>query len=79
VLVGNCLSLATAFGHRVGTRLLPDACALRPSAARLKGVPMLGFVGTFRINFHIPDRAGIGKSVSRGFGTVERVREESPC
>ena len=36
---------------------------------------MVGFVGTFRVNFHIPEHAGIGKSVSRGFGTVERVVE----
>jgi hypothetical protein len=79
VLVGNCLSFAKAFGHRVSTQLSADAGNLRPWTTRLKGVAMLGFVGTFRVNFHIPDRAGIGKSVSRGFGTVERVREEQPC
>mgnify|MGYP000253421783 CR=1 FL=1 len=39
----------------------------------LKGVPMLGFLGTFSVNFEIPDYWGIGKSVSRGFGTVKRV------
>jgi hypothetical protein len=72
VLVGNCLALAKAFGHRVKVRLTADASGLRPWTARLKGVAMLGFVGTFRINFFIPDHAGIGKSVSRGFGTVER-------
>ncbi len=38
---------------------------------------MIGFVGTFRINFHIPDHAGLGKSVSRGFGTVERIGEST--
>ncbi len=79
VLVGNCLSLAKAFGHQVGARLCADAGGLRPRTTRLKGVTMLGFVGTFRVNFHIPDRAGIGKSVSRGFGTVGRVREGRPC
>ncbi len=79
VLVGNCLSLAKSFGHRVGARLSADAGGLQPSITRLKGIAMLGFVGRFRVNFHIPDRAGIGKSVSRGFGTVERIREEQPC
>ena len=29
---------------------------------------MLGFLGTFSVNFEIPDYWGIGKSVSRGFG-----------
>jgi hypothetical protein len=32
---------------------------------------MLGFLGTFSMNFEIPDYWGIGKSVSRGFGTVK--------
>lgn len=40
------------------------------SEHRLKAPPMLGFLGTFSVNFEIPDYWGIGKSVSRGFGTV---------
>jgi hypothetical protein len=32
-----------------------------------------GFLGTFSVNFSTPDYWGIGKSVSRGFGTVKRV------
>jgi hypothetical protein len=75
VLVGNCLSLARAFGHQVRLRLTADGRGLRPWRTRLKGVPMLGFLGTFRVNFRLPDRVGIGKSVSRGFGTVERRGE----
>ena len=39
----------------------------------LKGTPMLGFLGTFSVNFEIPDYWAIGKSVSRGFGTIKRV------
>lgn len=39
----------------------------------LKGTPMMGFIGKFSVNFDIPDYWGIGKSVSRGFGTVKRV------
>jgi hypothetical protein len=34
---------------------------------------MLGFLCTFSVNFEIPDYWGIGKSVSRGFGTVVRT------
>ncbi len=73
ILVGNCLSLAKAFGHRVTARLTADARRLRPRPTRLKGIEMLAFLGTFRVNFHLPDHIGIGKSVSRGFGTVERI------
>ncbi len=37
---------------------------------------MLGFLGTFSVNFEIPNYWGIGKSVSRGFGTVIRQMSE---
>lgn len=73
VLVGNCLALAKAFGHRVAARLTADVAGLREVSCRLKGVPMVGFRGTFAVNFHIPARLGVGKSVSRGFGTVESI------
>jgi hypothetical protein len=70
VLVGNCLSLAKSFGQRVTVHLSADASQLRPVPVRLKQVQMLGFCGTFRVNFRLPAWVGIGKSVSRGFGTV---------
>jgi hypothetical protein len=73
ILVGNCLALAKAFGHRVVGRLSADASGLRPWTSRLKGIEMLSFLGTFHVNFHLPKLVGIGKSVSRGFGSVECV------
>jgi hypothetical protein len=73
VLVGNCLSTAKALRHHVGVRLSADASGLWPMRTNLKGVEFLGFRGTFRINFSLPDRIGIGKSVSRGFGTVAHL------
>jgi len=36
---------------------------------------MRGFLGAFSVNLKIPDYWGIGKSVSRGFGTIKRVKE----
>ncbi|MBW2036735.1 MAG: hypothetical protein JRI41_04555 [Deltaproteobacteria bacterium] len=47
--------------------------AVIPSGSKVKFTPMLGFLGTFSVNFEIPDYWGIGKSVSRGFGTVKRL------
>jgi len=81
VLVGNCLSLAKSFGHRVTCRLAGEVSGLTLRTCRLKGVPMIGFVGTFRVNFLIPAWLGIGKSVSRGFGTVQPVAraKEGQC
>jgi hypothetical protein len=73
ILVGNCLAIAKSLEHRVSLRLTADVRGLRETQARLKGMAMLAFVGSFRINFSLPSRIGIGKSVSRGFGTIERV------
>jgi hypothetical protein len=71
VLVGNCLSLAKAFGCRVQTRLSADVSGLSETTCRFKGVPMIAFHGCFAVNFCIPARLGVGKAVSRGFGTVQ--------
>lgn len=35
---------------------------------------MMGFKGTFAVNFELPDYIGLGKSVSREFGTVVRQK-----
>ncbi|MDY6854939.1 MAG: CRISPR-associated endonuclease Cas6 [Thermodesulfobacteriota bacterium] len=34
---------------------------------------ILGFLDTFYVNFEIPDYWGIGKSMSRGFGTIVKT------
>ncbi len=75
ILVGNCLSFAKSFRHNVTLRLKADCSRLIPGNIRLKGVAMQGFTGLFSVNFLLPDRVGIGKSVSRGFGTVIRMSE----
>ena len=38
-----------------------------------KGIKHIGFVGEFKVNFDIPDYLGLGKSVSKGFGTIKKV------
>lgn len=70
VLVGNCLSVAKAFGHWVQGKLAADARRLRSRICCFKGQPMVAFDGVFQVNFRLPGGVGIGKSVSRGFGTV---------
>ncbi|MBW1920413.1 MAG: hypothetical protein DRH11_08800 [Deltaproteobacteria bacterium] len=73
VLVGNCLSLSKSLGYTITMRLKADCSGLREVRCSLKGVPMRGFVGSFQINFLLPNKIGLGKAVSRGFGTIERV------
>ncbi len=73
-IVNNCLSLAKSFDVRLTNRLKAET-NLRPVLVRHKNVPMLGFLGTIRMNFDIPDGLGVGKTVSKGFGGVERQEE----
>ena len=73
ILIGNLLSLSKAIGLNVAVRLRAET-DLEPSGLEeLKpGVSLLGFHGSFRVNFLIPERWGIGKSTARGFGTLSR-------
>lgn len=71
-LVGNVLSMCKGLGYVVKSDLEVEL-NIKETHATLKSTPMLGFIGTFSVNFDIPDYFGIGKSVSRGFGTVKRI------
>lgn len=75
ILIGNIISMSKGLGYTVPEPIKANISNLREVQTSLKGTPMLGFHGTFSINFEIPDYWGIGKSVSRGFGTVKRVEE----
>jgi hypothetical protein len=70
ILIGNIISMSKSLGYTVPEPIKADIKHLKEVQTRLKGTPMLGFLGTFSVNFEIPDYWGIGKSVSRGFGTV---------
>ncbi|MDI6782187.1 MAG: CRISPR-associated endonuclease Cas6 [bacterium] len=68
-LIGNILSMSKGLEYVVTEQIRAEV-DVKPVSTTLKGVSMIGFMGTFSINFYIPDYLGIGKSVSRGFGTV---------
>ncbi len=74
ILIGNLLSLSKSVDLNVTTRLVAETCLEFTGFEELKpGLSLLGFSGTFRVNFLIPDHWGIGKSSARGFGTVVRL------
>ncbi|MEX1026455.1 MAG: CRISPR-associated endonuclease Cas6 [Candidatus Paceibacterota bacterium] len=73
ILVGNCLGLSKSLGIRFSDRIAADCTTLTSIKTSLKGQGMIGFVGKFTVNLTLPDSIGLGKSVSRGFGTVERT------
>jgi hypothetical protein len=76
ILIGNIISMSKSLGYTVPEPIKANIISLKEVQTRLKGTPMLGFLGTFLVNFEIPDYWGIGKSVSRGFGTVVRQRTD---
>ena len=75
ILIGNIISMSKGLGYTVPEPIKSNIIKLREVQTSLKGIPMLGFLGSFSVNFEIPDYWGIGKSVSRGFGTIKRVGE----
>lgn len=76
ILIGNIISISKRLGYTVLEPIKANIIKLKKVQTSLKGTPMLGFLGTFSVNFSLPDYIGLGKSVSRGFGTVIRVKEK---
>ncbi len=71
VLIGNLLSLSKSIGLSVSSRLRAEINLVPGGFEEIKpGLRLLGFEGSFRTNFLLPQRWGIGKSSSRGFGTL---------
>ncbi|MBV6440412.1 MAG: hypothetical protein EPGJADBJ_02081 [Saprospiraceae bacterium] len=75
ILTGNILSFFKGIGLFLpeGIRILTT---VRPQEERLtgfKGQLMTGITGGFTANVLLPDFIGLGKSVSRGYGTVEKT------
>lgn len=72
ILIGNILSMSKRFDYTVEDEL-KASINLKPCTINFKNQEMIGFKGEFLINFYIPNYMAIGKSVSRGFGTVKLV------
>jgi hypothetical protein len=72
ILVGNVLSVAKSLGIVIDEQIEVQPF-LKPISVQFKGKLMIGFVGSFRANLNLPNLIGIGKSVSRGFGTLMRI------
>ncbi|MDZ7330943.1 MAG: CRISPR-associated endonuclease Cas6 [candidate division KSB1 bacterium] len=72
ILIGNIISLCKGLGFTVPGDIIAKA-QLEEVPAILKGNRMLGFIGNFSVNFQIPNLWGLGKSVSRGFGTIIKI------
>ncbi|MCZ7384742.1 MAG: CRISPR-associated endonuclease Cas6 [Candidatus Methanoperedens sp.] len=74
-LIGNLLSVSKSLDYQVPDTIKCDV-DVNIRKSRLKDVNVMTFIGGFCTNFLIPDYLGIGKSVSRGFGTVKQLERD---
>jgi hypothetical protein len=71
ILVGNLLSMSKGLGYNVEEKIYAWI-DLKECSVNFKNVSMKGFKGKFKVNFQLPDYLGLGKSVSRGLGTIKK-------
>jgi hypothetical protein len=72
ILIRNIMAMAKTFQYFVDKRIEAKV-SLKETTIKFKGKEFIGFLGTFWVNFYLPDYIGLGKSVSRGFGTIKRI------
>jgi len=77
ILRGNLLTLSKGFGYTIPDfdRVELDGW-FRPVERNFHNIPMQCFSGEFTVNFKIPDQLALGKQIARGFGVVEKQKEE---
>jgi hypothetical protein len=74
ILKGNILSFFKSINYTEAERInvLPK---FKEKKTKFKGIDMIAFEGEFTANVNLPDLIGLGKSVSRGFGTIIKVQK----
>lgn len=72
MLIGNILSLSKGLKYNV-EKEIKVRLNVDEEIVHFKGNKMVGFTGEFYVNFEIPDYMALGKSISRGFGTIKKI------
>ena len=72
-LQNNILSFYKGLSFRTSERIMAITRVIEKQT-RFKDQAMLAFNGEFTTNAFLPEMAGIGKAVSRGFGTVHLIQ-----
>jgi hypothetical protein len=70
ILIGNILSILKGLGIFIDFKLSIIIQDVLPSPIILNNNSFIAFKGTFSANILLPDYIGLGKSVSKGFGTI---------
>jgi hypothetical protein len=78
ILKGNIISVSKSFNYNVADELsgFSDFQEIQHNVL-INGTRMASFSGMFAVNFDLPNYWGLGKSVSRGFGTVIRLNGQA--
>lgn len=71
ILKGNMLSFFKGIGYHEERQILATL-SLKPKSTQFKNRKMTAFTGEFTTNVALPEYIGLGKAVSRGFGSIKR-------
>jgi len=74
ILIGNILSFAKGIGYQVDEQIKFKS-DFSQTIIKYKNNDMLAFTGEFYTNIDLPDLIGLGKSVSRGFGSIQKINK----
>ncbi len=74
VLTNNMLAFFKSVGHHEKERIMVNLQLKEPRLAGFKNQRLLTFMGSFVTNVKLPDYIGLGKSVSRGYGTIKQIK-----
>ncbi|MBW2961108.1 CRISPR-associated endonuclease Cas6 [Mesonia aestuariivivens] len=73
ILVGHILSFFRNMGVELSaSERLMVKTNLQEKSTKFKENKMMAFTGSFIVNAELPEEIGLGKAVSRGFGTIKR-------
>ncbi|MFQ6618139.1 MAG: CRISPR-associated endonuclease Cas6 [Fidelibacterota bacterium] len=74
-LVRNIFTISKTLEYKINTKIkvIPNLKTIPRYEIK---APTTGFLGSFRVNFHIPNYFGLGNSVAKGFGTVKPALPE---
>jgi hypothetical protein len=75
-LIGNILSFFKYSKYNAENEISMDL-NVHENLTQFKGKSMLAFSGSFSTNAKIPDYLGLGKSVSRGFGSIKMIKKDN--
>ncbi len=76
ILIGNILSFYKGIGFTANNRIYAQV-DVREKISAFKNKKMTVLIGSFLTNAVLPDFIGLGKAVSRGFGTIKITHPKS--